>query len=183
MNQLFDALRFSDSPGEAAICLEVVAGIAQRLGQGDQAARFLGAADGIRDRLDTPRLWKHEVDAHQQLVDALQGALGTSDFDRLTREGRALSPDEAIAQARGFVSTVTQAIPGPDRPDSPGHSLSDREVEVLILMADGLSNAEIADRLFLSLRTVTSHVTNILGKLDVSSRTAAVAYAIRNGIA
>jgi len=60
--------------------------------------------------------------------------------------------------------------------------LSAREVEVLTLMADGLSNAEIADKLFLSLRTVTSHITSILGKLDLTSRTAAVAFAIRQGI-
>jgi len=60
--------------------------------------------------------------------------------------------------------------------------LSTREVEVLTLMADGLSNAEIADKLFLSLRTVTSHITHVLGKLNLNSRTAAVAFAIRKGI-
>jgi DNA-binding CsgD family transcriptional regulator/tetratricopeptide (TPR) repeat protein len=184
MSQLFEAQLFADSLGETAICLDVLASIAQRSGRSDQAARFLGAADGIFDRLDTPCIWKHEVDAYHELVGALQGALGTSDFDRLTSEGRGLSSDEAIEQARAFVSVTVSAIPRPDGPEPPpGHPLSIREVEVLTLMADGLSNAEIADRLYLSLRTVTSHVTNILGKLDVSSRTAAVAYAIRNGIA
>jgi predicted ATPase/DNA-binding CsgD family transcriptional regulator len=180
MSQLFEAQLFADSLGEAATCLDVMAGIAQRSGRSDQAARFLGAADGILDRLDTPRLWKHDVDAYHELVGALRASLGTSDFDRLTKEGRELSTDEAIQQARASVSVTASAIPGPE---PPSHPLSVREVEVLTLMADGLSNAEIADRLYLSLRTVTSHITNILGKLDVSSRTAAVAYAIRNGIA
>lgn len=50
-------------------------------------------------------------------------------------------------------------------------------------MTDGLSNREIADTLFLSLRTVTSHVSAILGKLDLTSRTQAVAWAIRNDVA
>ncbi len=50
-------------------------------------------------------------------------------------------------------------------------------------MAEGLSNQEIADRIFISLRTVTNHVTHIHAKLNVATRTAAVAYAIRNGLA
>jgi NarL family two-component system response regulator LiaR len=61
--------------------------------------------------------------------------------------------------------------------------LSAREIEVLRLMAAGLSNQEIADALFVSLRTATSHASHILGKLDLTSRTQAVAYAIRSGIA
>jgi DNA-binding NarL/FixJ family response regulator len=56
-------------------------------------------------------------------------------------------------------------------------------LEVLAKMAEGRSNQEIADDLFISLRTVTGHVTNILGKLQLPSRTAAVAYAIRAGLA
>jgi DNA-binding NarL/FixJ family response regulator len=61
--------------------------------------------------------------------------------------------------------------------------LTPRELEVLRLMADGLTNQEIADTLFLSRRTVTSHATAILGKLGLTSRTAAVSYAIRHELA
>jgi DNA-binding NarL/FixJ family response regulator len=50
-------------------------------------------------------------------------------------------------------------------------------------MADGYSNQQIADALYISLRTVTNHVTNILGKIGAASRTAAVAIAIRRGLA
>jgi LuxR family maltose regulon positive regulatory protein len=55
--------------------------------------------------------------------------------------------------------------------------LSDRELEVIHLIAQGLTNQEIADRLVLSLHTVKAHTRNIYGKLDVSSRTQAVARA------
>ncbi|MBA3377583.1 MAG: response regulator transcription factor, partial [Chloroflexia bacterium] len=162
---------------------DVLAEIARLSGQGGQAARFLGAADGIFGRLETTRVWKHDVDAYRETVDVLQGALGTSDFERLSGEGRALTVDEAIAESRAFVAVdVSAASSAADPEPPPGHPLSAREVDVLTLMADGLSNAEIADRLFLSLRTVTSHVTKILGKLDLTSRTAAVAFAIRQGI-
>jgi NarL family two-component system response regulator LiaR len=60
--------------------------------------------------------------------------------------------------------------------------LSDREMEVLRLIAEGLSNAEIADRLFISEKTVKGHVSNILGKLYLSDRTQAAVYAWREGL-
>ncbi len=61
--------------------------------------------------------------------------------------------------------------------------LTDREIEVLRLLAQGLSNKDIADSLVVSVPTVRSHVTNILSKLNLSNRTQAVLYALREGIA
>jgi DNA-binding NarL/FixJ family response regulator len=58
-------------------------------------------------------------------------------------------------------------------------SLSKREREVLILLAEGLSNKEIAQRLYLSVRTVEGHLVHIYGKLDLHSRTEAALYAVR----
>jgi NarL family two-component system response regulator LiaR len=72
------------------------------------------------------------------------------------------------------------------RPSSPppaGEELTEREVEVLNLVAQGLSNQEIADRLVVSERTVRKHVSNILGKLHLANRTQATLYALRAGIA
>jgi NarL family two-component system response regulator LiaR len=72
------------------------------------------------------------------------------------------------------------------RPSSPppaGEELTEREVEVLSLVAQGLSNQEIADRLIVSERTVRKHVSNILGKLHLANRTQAALYAIQTGIA
>ena len=60
--------------------------------------------------------------------------------------------------------------------------LTNREMEVLHLIADGLSNQEIADRLFITLKTVKTHVSNILSKLEVSDRTQATIYAFKHNM-
>ncbi len=83
------------------------------------------------------------------------------------------------ARASAFLKEGTPAAPASDGKQLPG--LSARESEVLCLVAQGLSNPEIAERLFLSEHTVKRHVANILAKLDLPSRVAAAAYAVRQG--
>lgn len=61
--------------------------------------------------------------------------------------------------------------------------LTEREMEVLLLIAQGKTNQEIADELFIALKTVKTHVSNILAKLEVQDRTQAVVYAFQNGLA
>lgn len=61
--------------------------------------------------------------------------------------------------------------------------LTDRELEVLLLLAKGKSNQEIADELFIALKTVKTHVSNLLSKLEVQDRTQAVIYAFQNKLA
>lgn len=89
---------------------------------------------------------------------------------RAAHAGRAtLSPEAAQA----LVETANQ-------PPAPGLDLTERELEVLALMAEGLNNTQIAGRLTVSSSTVKSHVSNILSKLGVASRTEAVTLALRN---
>ncbi len=89
---------------------------------------------------------------------------------RAAHAGRAtLSPEAAQA----LVNAASQ-------PPAPGLDLTEREREVLTLMVEGLNNTQIAARLTVSPSTVKSHVSNILSKLGISSRTEAVAIAIRN---
>ncbi len=75
-----------------------------------------------------------------------------------------------------------EALLAGERPADPMGELSPREVEVLRLVAQGLGDAEIAERLVLSPHTVHRHVANVRTKLRLPSRTAAVAYAARAGL-
>jgi NarL family two-component system response regulator LiaR len=70
----------------------------------------------------------------------------------------------------------------PSSPPPAGEELTAREVQVLGLVAQGLSNQEIADHLVVSERTIRKHVSNILGKLHLANRTQATLYALRTGI-
>jgi NarL family two-component system response regulator LiaR len=89
---------------------------------------------------------------------------------RAAHAGRAtLSPEATQALVRAIA-----------QPPAPGHDLTAREREVLALMIEGLNNTEIARRLFVSSSTIKSHVSNILSKLGVTSRTEAVALAVRH---
>jgi NarL family two-component system response regulator LiaR len=95
---------------------------------------------------------------------------------------RKAAQGEAVLHPR-VASRVIQEVQG-TRDSAPNafSELSDRELEVLHLVADGLTNAEIADRLVLSEKTVKGHVSNILGKLHLNDRTQAAVYAWREGI-
>jgi len=77
---------------------------------------------------------------------------------------------------------LMQQVSSPRKPDA-GAQLTDREREVLRLLAEGRSNKEIARLLVVSERTVKGHVSNILGKLGLQDRTQAALYAVRHGLA
>jgi DNA-binding CsgD family transcriptional regulator len=84
---------------------------------------------------------------------------------------------------------VPERLPEPPAPPvarrdrSGGHGLTPREVEVLRLLVEGRSDREIATALFVSRHTAANHVGSILGKLGVTSRAAAAAWAVRQGLA
>jgi NarL family two-component system response regulator LiaR len=99
-------------------------------------------------------------------ADELAGAIRAAHAGRAT-----LSPEAAQA----LVETTNQQ-------SAPGLDLTEREHEVLALMVEGLNNTQIAGRLSVSPSTVKSHVSNILAKLGVASRTEAVTLALRNHI-
>lgn len=92
----------------------------------------------------------------------------------------ALNARPALARADALAARLDATKdPAPAYPAG----LSAREVEVLRLVVDGLSNAEIADRLFLSTRTVQVHVAHILQKTGAENRAGAVAFALRHALA
>jgi NarL family two-component system response regulator LiaR len=98
---------------------------------------------------------------------------------------------QAIRRAAKGESTLTPAIvrrllrefSNDNRDWPPVEPLTDRETEVLRLLAEGLTNEELADRLYISKATARTHVSNILAKLNLANRTQAALYALRYGIA
>ncbi len=104
--------------------------------------------------------------------------VAASDLARAIRAARAGQAQLHPAVARRLMQQVT----APRKPDA-GAQLTEREREVLRLLADGRSNKEIARALVVSERTVKGHVSNILGKLGLQDRTQAALYAVRHGFA
>jgi predicted ATPase/DNA-binding NarL/FixJ family response regulator len=113
--------------------------------------------------------------ACQEAIDAGEAAAGESLARRISTIAR-----EIIGRRHEVTAPVIPA--GQNGSADMSHNLTPREVEVLTLLAQGSSTAQIADQLFVSPRTAATHINNILGKLGVNSRTAAVAHAMRIGL-
>ncbi|BBE16827.1 DNA-binding response regulator, LuxR family [Aquipluma nitroreducens] len=88
-----------------------------------------------------------------------------------------------VASGQSYFSTdVTLALLKPANPEQKNEILTERETEILKLIAAGFSNKEIGDQLYISHRTVDTHRTNLMKKLDVSNIAGLISYAIKNGI-
>jgi DNA-binding NarL/FixJ family response regulator len=145
---------------------EVLAFAAGAKGDHVRATTLLGGADGIW-RAAAGKEYEPLLPDQEGAKSAARAALGEAKYLETFEVGRAMEREEVIAYALGFarvprrVSTVATQNQG---------GLSRREMEVARLMADGASNADAASQLFISERTVESHVTNIFNKLGVESR-------------
>jgi predicted ATPase/DNA-binding CsgD family transcriptional regulator/DNA-binding XRE family transcriptional regulator len=175
-----ESLRLFTGIGERwmiAMALGGLASLAASEGQPEEAAMLLGAVD---NRLDQGAVTIQPND--RLLLDraaaTARAALGERQFADRYAAGRGLSLAATVAVAKA-VSPPAEVEP--DAP-APGRTLTRREREVLRLLADGRSNQEIADALFVSRRTVSNHVAHILAKLGVASRAAAASYAVRRGL-
>jgi predicted ATPase/class 3 adenylate cyclase/DNA-binding CsgD family transcriptional regulator/tetratricopeptide (TPR) repeat protein len=152
--------------------LECLARIVAEAGSHREAARLFGAADSVRQVTGIVR-FKVFDDDYAASVAAVRDALGHSDFDSAWAEGETLSTLEAIAYARRGHSDRK-------RPTSGWDALTPTEHDVVRLVTEGLPNKDIATRLFVSPRTVQSHLTHVYNKLGVSSRVQLVQEAARH---
>jgi DNA-binding CsgD family transcriptional regulator len=151
--------------------LEALAGLAAADESWAEAARLLGAADRRRDGLGYPP--DHHASAERAAVAALvHKGLGDDAAAEARSAGAALTIDEAVAYA-------TRARGERKRPSHGWNSLTPTEVEVVALVAQGLGNAEIGKRLFITTGTAKVHLNHIFTKLGVSSRSELAAAAAR----
>ena len=155
-----------------ADALECLARLAGDAGSHREAARLYGAADAVRKETGAVR-FKIYDDDYTSAVDAVRDELGHSDFESMWAEGAAMSKLEAIAYAR-------RGQGGRKRPTSGWGALTPTERDVVRLVSEGLANKDIATRLFVSPRTVQSHLTHVYNKLGVSSRVQLVQEAARH---
>jgi predicted ATPase/DNA-binding CsgD family transcriptional regulator len=154
-------------------CLEELADAAVRRGKAGWAVRLWGAGARQRDAVD-PQQRPVEPAERTQLQEAARAALGAESFAAAWDAGRRLPLEQLLSPEHLAHSVLEHQARAAKLPAG----LTRRELEVLLLVADGLSNTEIAERLVISANTVVSYLNLIYRKLDVSSRTAAMRYVI-----
>ncbi len=159
--------------------LAIIGGIAAEEGQAERATRLLGALHSGFQRPD-----KYYPDRYHSDVALARSQLDRETFERAWVEGQAMTLEQAIDYALQDENTTVEAAARPRREGQQSlvEPLSAREVEVLRLLADGLSNAEIGQKLFISVATVKVHTRSIYGKLDVKGRVQAVNRAKEMGL-
>lgn len=153
---------FNDHVG-AALMIELVAWTAASRGQYERAARLLGAVGAIWRVIgtDVSSFGPHLARLHERCERDVAAALAEPALDGLRSWGAALDHDSAVLYAL-------------DRRAVPEHEenavLTRRERQIASLVAEGLTNRQIAERLVISIRTVDTHVQNVLARLGLSSR-------------
>ncbi len=179
---------------EIADDLEDLAALAMGSGGGQSmqtsAVRFLGAASAIRARIGIP-IPLADRPLMEALLAGISKAMPSAEFRVGWAAGEQWTLAEAVAAGQAAATEIEAASARRERPagktpsaviDGRTVRISRREVEVLRLLAEGQTDREIAEALFLSTKTVSHHVGRILGDLGVATRTAAAVRAVRYGL-
>jgi DNA-binding CsgD family transcriptional regulator len=170
-----------DKEGTAS-CLGALASVAAHSGQAERAARLFGASQALRESIDVA-LDPLNRPLRDRDVASVRKKLRAASFEAAWRDGYTMPLEKAVAyalatgeqdQSNNVSNSRARRLPG---------GLTEREAEVLRLVAGGKTNRSIAAELVLSEKTVAHHLSNIFGKLGVSSRAAAAAFALRAGLA
>ena len=135
----------------------------------------VGAAEAVSQTIGLPLSpFDRAHPDYEGLLVAARSRLG----DEAARaKGRAMTPEEAVEYALG-----TEVVATTSSEDDSAPLLSEREAEILVLVAEGLTNPQVGERLYLSPRTVGQHLRSIYRKLGVSSRAAAAREALERGL-
>jgi predicted ATPase/DNA-binding CsgD family transcriptional regulator len=156
--------------GGIARCIECLAFIAIAEKRDEQATRWLGAAEAIREDSHTQMI-PSEQEEYQSEMAILQSRMSPNDFSSSWSEGQMLTIQQVIAE-------VEQLPTAPQVKTHSPNELTPRELDVLHLLVQGLSDTQIAEKLVVSRRTVTTHLTTIYSKFGVNSRSAAIRRAL-----
>jgi DNA-binding CsgD family transcriptional regulator/tetratricopeptide (TPR) repeat protein len=164
-----------------SISVDGLAGVAVVEGKAEEAAHLLGAADALREAVGVvlPPAYRPDHDAVEA---GCRSRLGDEQFASARAQGRALSEEQIVARWGREEKPEDVGLVGGPEVDSQPDDLTTREVEVLRLVAEGLTDVEVAERLVVSPRTVHSHLRSIYRKLDVKTRSAATRYAIEHSL-
>ncbi len=158
-----------------------VAALAATSGRHEAAARLLGAAERMREA--TGIAPQNRISDSKQVARAVRERLGESTFAAAWAVGRSLTTEQIVAEAEKIAADLA-AVPAVTLPAVHPYpaGLNEREVEVLRLVAQGLTNPQVAERLFLSPRTIDAHLQRIYAKLDVPNRGAAIRFAVEHSL-
>ena len=164
---------------ELASGLEGLANVVAAQGACAHAAQLWAVATIVRDAIGVS-IPTHERADYERAVSAARAHLGEQAWALAWEEGRTMTAEQALAFQEGALAPKQSApvlmTPPPAYPDG----LTAREVEVLRLVTQGLTDAQVADQLILSPRTVQGHLRSIYNKINVSSRAAATRYAVEH---
>jgi DNA-binding CsgD family transcriptional regulator len=160
-------------------CIIGLACVAAAQGWPVRAARLWGAAEGMSETYGTHFTRAgHSLIDYEGRLDAARTQLDEAAWTAAWDEGRAMATEQAVE----YALEQEEAAPEPAAPQTYPAGLSAREAEVLGLVATGLTNAEVAERLFLSPRTINWHLSSIYRKLGSHSRTEAARFASEHGL-
>ncbi|HET7689573.1 MAG TPA: LuxR C-terminal-related transcriptional regulator [Nocardioidaceae bacterium] len=164
---------FGDRMG-MAMSIELIAWAAAHDGRYDEAAKLMGAVLAAMRSIGAT-LFRPLQGSHDACVEACRNAMGAEHFQQVLDEGALLSFDEAVGMALGRRT----AAPTGAEPEQVVR-LTKRETEVAALVAEGLTNREIADRAFISQRTAEGHVDRIMRKLGFTARSQIAAWVVES---
>jgi predicted ATPase/DNA-binding CsgD family transcriptional regulator len=173
------AAELGDDAG-VAYCLEGIADLLSTEDQAVQKTRLYGASEAILDTIGAPLyVQMHDRELYARTLEKLRARLGETAFEIAWAEGHAMATEKAMDLALEH-QAVSREQPRP----SAHHpaNLSTREVEVLRLLARGLTNARIAEELYISPRTVNAHLGSVYHKIGSHSRAEAARFATEHGL-